>query len=56
MDRITINPNIFGGKPIIRGVKMHLETIGYDVIWTGDWKKALVTKKFYMHITKIEFF
>ncbi|MFH1626391.1 MAG: DUF433 domain-containing protein [Pseudomonadota bacterium] len=27
MNRITVNPNIFGGKPIIRGMRISVELI-----------------------------
>jgi len=27
LKRITINPNIFGGKPIIRGMKIKVENV-----------------------------
>jgi hypothetical protein len=40
LKRITVNPGIFGGKPIIRvwgGVRDALLADGHDVVWTGDW-------------------
>lgn len=27
LERITINPSIFGGKPVIRGLRIKVETI-----------------------------
>ena len=27
LERITVNPNIFGGKPIIRGMRISVELI-----------------------------
>lgn len=48
LDRITINPAIFGGKPIVRGHRLAVErvlggarevvaTAGHDVQWVGVW-------------------
>jgi hypothetical protein len=44
LKRITINPEIFDGKPIIRGRRLAVEhVLGVlaavdDVIWSGDWQ------------------
>lgn len=27
MERITVNPSIFGGKPVIRGLRIKVETV-----------------------------
>jgi uncharacterized protein (DUF433 family) len=35
LERITVNPNIFGGKPIIRGKRLAVEHV-LGMLATGD--------------------
>jgi len=41
LDRITIDPNIFGGKPIIRGLRMAVEHV-LGMLAAGDTPEKLL--------------
>ena len=41
LDRITINPEIFGGKPIIRGRRLAVEHV-IGMLAAGDTKETLL--------------
>jgi uncharacterized protein (DUF433 family) len=41
MARITANPKIFGGKPIIRGMRISVELI-LSLLAQGETKEALI--------------
>lgn len=48
-DRITINPDVLGGKPIIKGTRISVEfVVG---LLAQDWSKEDVLKE-YDHITR----
>lgn len=38
LERITINPAVFGGKPIIRGRRLAVEHV-LGMEWTGNWQQ-----------------
>ncbi len=42
LDRITFNPDIFGGKPIIRGRRLAVEHV-LGLLATGDTTEELLT-------------
>ena len=41
LDRITVNPNIFGGKPIVRGMRMAVEHI-LGMLAAGDTAQVIL--------------
>ena len=41
MERITINPKIFGGKPIIRGLRISVEMI-LDLLSQGETESEIL--------------
>lgn len=43
LERITINPKIFGGKPIIRGRRLAVEHI-LSMLAAGDSREVLLTE------------
>ena len=49
MDRITVNPNILGGKPIIRGTRISVELI-LDLFASGLHEEGILQD--YPHLTK----
>jgi len=49
MDRITVNPRILGGKPIIRGTRISVEFI-LDLLASDVSEKELLED--YPHLTK----
>ena len=42
LERITVNPNIFGGKPIIRGQRLAVEHI-LAMLAAGDYPDAILS-------------
>jgi len=42
LDRITVNPEIFGGKPIIRGRRLAVEHV-LDMLAAGDDMNTLLS-------------
>lgn len=41
LDRITSRPDVFGGKPIIRGMRISVELI-LSLLWQGESKEAIL--------------
>ena len=41
LDRIVVNPNIFGGKPIIRGLRMAVEHV-LGLLASGDTPETIL--------------
>ena len=41
LDRITVNPNIFGGKPIVRGMRIAVEHI-LGMLAAGDTAQVIL--------------
>ncbi len=42
LNRITANPNVFGGKPTIRGLRISVETV-VGLLAQGESAEALLT-------------
>ena len=42
LERITVNPNIFGGKPIIRGRRLAVEHV-LGMLATGDTPETILS-------------
>jgi uncharacterized protein (DUF433 family) len=51
--RITINPNIFGGKPIIRGRRIAVEHV-LGMLAAGDAPQAIVDAYPYLELADIQ--
>jgi uncharacterized protein (DUF433 family) len=49
MDRITSNPNILGGKPIIRGTRISVEFI-LELLASGISEEEILSD--YLHLTR----
>ena len=49
MDRITVNPNILGGKPIIKGTRISVEFI-LDLLASDQTEEEILQD--YSHLTK----
>jgi uncharacterized protein (DUF433 family) len=43
LERITVNPDIFGGKPIIRGMRIAIEHV-LGMMAAGDTPERLLTE------------
>ncbi len=41
LDRITVNPDVFGGKPIVRGRRLAVEHV-LDMLAAGDSEDSLL--------------
>ncbi len=53
IDRITINPEIFGGKPIIRGKRMAVEHV-LGMLAAGDTAETILNGFDWMEMADIQ--
>ena len=53
LDRITVNPKIFGGKPIIRGMRIAVEHI-MGMLAAGDTPEIILEQNPYLEPEDIQ--
>lgn len=53
LERITVNPNIFGGKPIVRGRRLAAEHI-LDMLAAGDTAETILEGYPWLEIADIQ--
>ena len=53
LERITVDPNIFGGKPIIRGMRMAVEHV-LGMLAAGDSPEKLLNEYSFLEAADIQ--
>jgi uncharacterized protein (DUF433 family) len=53
LERITVDPNIFGGKPIIRGMRMAVEHV-LGMLAAGDSPEKLLSESSFLEPADIQ--
>ena len=53
LERITVDPNIFGGKPIVRGMRMAVEPV-LSMLAAGDSPEKLLSEYSFLEPADIQ--